>query len=100
MTDKRHGRREDRRNVPVVERPAPRPAVLPATLKHEPQQSFLVVIENLMAQALEVSVLDEGGAVTGVMLTSRGLSDPIHPDRVGQRTHDLVKSGRVRIRSA
>lgn len=99
MSQKRN-KREDRRDAPPVEHHAPRPVLLPATPKPEPQQSFLVVIENLMAQALEVSVLDEGGAVTGVVLTSRGLSDPIHPDRVGQRTHDLVQAGRVRIRSA
>jgi hypothetical protein len=71
--------------------------VLTTSEKPDPQQQFLVRIQNLMPQALEVSVLDEGGTVTGLRLEPRGISRPVLVDRVGQRTHDLVAAGRVRI---
>lgn len=61
------------------------------------RQQFFVIIENLMAQALEVSVLNESGSVTGLRLGPRGKSHPIAPDRVGTYTQNLVEKGHVRI---
>jgi hypothetical protein len=91
-------RREDRRppaaTASVV---APRAQAAPAAPKPDLQQQFLVVIQNMMTQVLEVSVLDEGGNVTGLRLEPRGKSRPILVDRVGQRTHELVAAGRARI---
>lgn len=91
-------RREDRRppatQASVV---APPSTAAPAAPKPDLQQQFFVVIQNVMAQVLEVSVLDEGGTVTGLRLEPRGKSRPILVDRVGQRTHDLVAAGRARI---
>jgi len=76
---------------------APAPAAVAEPKREHALQQFSVVIENLMAQALEVSVLDEGGTVTGLRLEPRGKSRPVLVDRVGRRTHDLVAAGRVRI---
>lgn len=61
------------------------------------RQQFFVIIENLMAQALEVSVLDENGSVKGLRLSPRGKSHPIEHDRVGTYTQNLVEKGHVRI---
>lgn len=94
---KDRNRQEDRRHPTPVVVAAPQPAPVLRQQKPDPQQQFLVVIENVMSQALEVSVLDEGGSVTGLRLEPRGKSRPILVDRVGQRTHDLVAAGRVRI---
>ena len=82
------------RKKPVAEAPAG-----PTVAQKAPplRQQFFVIIENLMAQTLEVSVLDESGSVTGLRLGPRGKSHPIKHDRVGTYTQDLVKQGRVRI---
>lgn len=92
----RHNRRFDR--PPVVQ---PRPAVAPSAQVGQPvpeaSQQFLVVIENLTSQSLEVSVLNEGGAVEGLRLDPRGKSRPVLHSRVGHYTHDLVARGRVQL---
>lgn len=92
--------RQDRRTPPAqaTHAIAPGPVAVPTTTqKPDPQQQFFVRIQNLMPQPLEVSVLDEGGTVTGLRLEPRGISRPVLVDRVGKRTHDLVAAGRVRI---
>jgi type II secretory pathway component PulC len=92
--------RQDRRppTAQPVRAVAPAPvAVTTTSEKPDLRQQFLVRIQNLMPQALEVSVLDEGGTVTGLRLEPRGISRPVLVDRVGKRTHDLVAAGRVRI---
>lgn len=92
--------RQDRRppQAQALRATAPAPVAVSTTPeKPDPQQQFFVRIQNLMPQTLEVSVLDEGGTVTGLRLEPRGISRPVLVDRVGQRTHDLVAAGRVRI---
>lgn len=86
----------DRPSSPVRVAAPPASPIAPAP-DVEPQQRFVVVIENKMSQPLEVSVLSESGDVVGVRLAPRGKSHPIPTDRVGQRTRDLAALGRVRI---
>lgn len=82
------------RKKPVAEAPAG-----PTVVQQAPplRQQFFVIIENLMAQALEVSVLNESGSVEGLRLSPRGKSHPIESHRVGTYTQNLVKKGHVRI---
>ena len=77
---------------------ADKPVKAPAPSPHVPPQRFLVRIENLTSNMLEVSVLDESGKVEGLSLAPRSISRPIDSRRVGARTHDLVTRGHVRLR--
>ncbi len=61
------------------------------------RQRFMVRVENMRAQTLVVSILDESGAVQGVTLTPRGKSHPIEHDRIGTYTLGLERQGHVRI---
>lgn len=92
----RHNRRHERPHVTPTQ-VAARAPVSPAPARPASYQQFLVVIENLTSQVLEVSVLNEGGAVEGLRLDPRGKSRPVLHSRVGHYTHELVARGRVQL---
>lgn len=96
MSRKDH-RRYQPSTAPRVMRDAPVAVEPPRSRSAQQRQQFLVRIENMRSQALDVSILDESGAVQGVRLTPRGKSHPIAHDRVGTYTRDLERQGHVRI---
>lgn len=58
-----------------------------------------VVIQNQRAQSVNVSVLNEGNAVTNVKLGALAATEPVPFGRVTAHTRQLADAGHISLRS-
>lgn len=72
-------------SAPVVATPQPVPPVP------------MVLIKNLMAQVLDVTVVDDDGGHGQLRVAPRGVSVPVPKHRITAQTRRLVETGRARL---